>query len=47
VASKDFENRSFRFDAIASQKMKTSAALAHEASSDQREHARGPTIAIY
>lgn len=47
VASSGFENRSFRFDAIASQNMKTSAALACEASSDQRERARGPTIAMY
>ena len=47
VASDDFENISFRFDAMASQKIKTSAALAREASSDQRERARGPTIAIY
>jgi hypothetical protein len=47
VASEGFENMSFRFDAMASQKMKTSAALAREASSDQRERARGLTIAIY
>jgi hypothetical protein len=47
VVSEDFEKISFRFDAMASQKMKTSAAFAREASSDQRECARGPTIAIY
>jgi hypothetical protein len=47
VASEDFENSSFRLDAMASQKTKTSAALVHEASSDQRERTRGPTIAIY